>query len=212
MKNILTIVILLLISNQICFAESEAYKAYLAKYASQNQIVASTDVNATIGSEDFHADINSFADHNASAPVAATIPAGQTTCKKASNKHKASMFGGTGAGNGPTGLAVKGGIVLSAFIYNKIIDYVEEDCVTPNTNIDEITTLRNNHTAKTSAWSRAMTARDDTQNALNKESDPQKIEILTAKLAKLDLEVQETSIQEVEAETAVNTYLAQNQK
>jgi hypothetical protein len=35
---------------------------------------------------------------------------------------------------------------------------------------------------------------------------------LTAKQAKLELEVQETSKQEVEAETAVNTYLAQNQK
>jgi hypothetical protein len=48
MKNILTIVMLLLISNQICFAESDAYKAYLAKHtaSSENNTTVLLDQNA----------------------------------------------------------------------------------------------------------------------------------------------------------------------
>lgn len=89
---------LLLISNQICFAENEAYKAYLAKYALEHPTsVSNTDVNTT--------DVN------------------VSTEAKVSHKVGATQIVGGGVAGAATSLVIMG----AALIYNKIVDNTEKD-------------------------------------------------------------------------------------
>jgi hypothetical protein len=107
-----------------------------------------------------------------------------------------------------SGEAAKAAATFFGFAVNKAVKN-NNDIVTEKTPLQ---ILQDDHTSKMSAWSCAMTTRDDAQKNLDNESDPQKKELLAAKLAQLEIEVQETSKQEIAAETAVKTFVENSTK
>ncbi|MDP3443291.1 MAG: hypothetical protein Q8T08_10590 [Ignavibacteria bacterium] len=110
MKNILTIVMLLLISNQICFAESDAYKAYLAKHAaaSENNPTVVLDQNATPN----ESEIDSSAVVDVNSTTVANTP---KSSKKIGATH-------TMGGGGVTGAAVSVILFGAAALYNSLVE------------------------------------------------------------------------------------------
>lgn len=110
MKNILTIVMLLLISNQICFAESDAYKAYLAKHAAsanENNMTALLDQNATPNESEI--DPSAVVDSNSTKVMA----------PKSSKKIGAIS---TINGGGVAGAAIGAALLGVTFLYNSLVE------------------------------------------------------------------------------------------
>lgn len=111
MKNIITITILLLLSSQLCFAESDAYKAYVAKYKAEhpeNNTTVVLDQNATPNESEI--DPSAVVDVNST--VAKATP---KSSKKIGATH-------TMGGGGVTGAAVSAILFGAAALYNSVVE------------------------------------------------------------------------------------------
>ena len=117
--------------------------------------------------------------------------------------------GGANAGGGVVGAAiVLGTLGVRAVAYS----LSDKNATLEDVNKDELTTLRDIHTKKMGAWSRAMTARDDKKNELEKETNSDKKNLLQTDLDKLEESVIITSKEELAADAAVNNYKKTQEK